>query len=875
MVVKRLGLLAALLMMITACTPPPAPDPTPTEEAGPTAEEAAPTEEDADPTTEEAEPPTEEDADPTPDEAAPPAEGAEAPVQLVGEVEVSNALILEVYFNQRFVYLQDLTGFVTRDFEYEQPLEGQVLGPVITDEGAGTFSYVLNLPAQPVTPLNDVDNDGDEDAGVAVWQVVMDSNLYEDPFLKEDETGGWSTVYTSAVIDPENENEIAGGKVVIWAPDDEQSFPSGFGEDGLLFTEDDPTEPVPAGYSVIDLDEEPFTVEREAMPEIVLREGDIQVNDFSDLGWSEAFDALWEQASTEYPFTDIKDGLDWDALYEEFAPRIAEAEENNDGQAYYAALQEFAWAIPDGHVGLSGNDFGAFQGSIGGSYGFTLHQLTDGRVVVGYVEPESAAAEAGLAFGTEITAWDGTPIEEALTQIVPFSAPFSNPESERVQELRYLVRDPLGTEAEVTFLTAGGAEQTATLEATDDAFDTFTRTSVFAGFDPNALPIEYEILDSGYGYVKINSLSDDLFLTIRLWEIAVETFIGAQVPGIVIDLRQNGGGAPIGTLFASYFYEGDPIDIGNTYYYSEATEQFATFGPPDQLEAVDDPDLYYDGQIAVLVSSACSSACEDVAYTLNLLDQTRVFGYTSTNGIFGEVARGQYLLPPPSAGGQPYSFQIPTGFSQSPEGEILIEGPGVVPDVRVPLTEETLEADIINDEDVVLDFAVETLDQPIGAGVEPSGPPSLSTESDVVTLLTDGTPFLEDLARESYGDEISRSPGETFVYTVALNQSREVIWGYFWCAADEATLDQNFQRITLAFTLNGEEVSQEENFTSEDLPVEVGVCRVIWTLVSDIPPGEHNLQTSITFTAPIDDGIEEEPFAPGTTIYEYQVFVAR
>ncbi|NDJ53275.1 MAG: peptidase S41 [Chloroflexi bacterium] len=633
--------------------------------------------------------------------AGAPVTGAGEPVRVTGMIEVSNELIIEVYYFERFVYLQDMTGFINRDFEYDQPLDAQILGPVrVTD---GTFSYVLNLPAVPASPLNDVDNDGETDSGVQVWQIVMDSNLLDDPFLSEDETGGWSANYNSAFIDRENENEVAGGELLLWAPDDAQSFPSGFGPDGLLFTDDDPVTEIEAGYSLVDLDADPFSFTKQETLEVNLSEGDIAVNDLSDLTWTEGFDALFEQVSREYPFTELK-GLDWQALYDEIAPRIAEAESRNDGRAYYLALQDFAFAIPDGHVGLNGETFGAVFDDAGGGVGLGLLDLEDGRTIAHVVVDGLPAAEAGIEWGAEIVSWNGGALDDAIAQDVNWIGPFSNPTVERLEDLRFLIRLPIGESVEIEYINPGASEpSTAQLQAVQEV-ETFFHPHIGA-FDlsdesQEFLPVEFDILPSGHGYVAIYTFSDELNLTLRLWERAIETFIEQDVRGVIVDMRDNGGGAPIGPTIASYFVD-ERIDLYRSYYYSDTTGDLETFGPPAYTEP--DDDLNYDGPVAVLIGPACASACENVSYVLGLLEQSEVIGFYSTNGIYGEVARGQYDLP----GG--YSFQIPTGLTRDLDGNIIIEGPGVVPDLRVPMSLEAAERLYLAGEDVLLGAAIDAL----------------------------------------------------------------------------------------------------------------------------------------------------------------------
>ena len=93
-----------------------------------------------------------------------------------------------------------------------------------------------------------------------VYAVAYWTNTWGDTYLEQRDQGGggWSTAYASTVVstDPDTLYEVTGGKLLVFAPDDEQGFP-GFGADGKLFTDDDPVAPIPAGWSVIDLDQEP------------------------------------------------------------------------------------------------------------------------------------------------------------------------------------------------------------------------------------------------------------------------------------------------------------------------------------------------------------------------------------------------------------------------------------------------------------------------------------------------------------------------------------------------------------------------------------------------------------------------------------------
>ncbi|WP_243671147.1 hypothetical protein [Methanoculleus chikugoensis] len=130
--------------------------------------------------------------------------------------------------------------------------------------------------------------------------------------------------------------------------------------------------------------------------------------DFSSMTWSDSFRETCAYMEERYAFTEWR-GVDWDALYATYAPKIADAERNHDNAAYYRTLREFVFAIPDGHVlVLSPDDFGgAKHADIGGGYGLAVARLDTGEVIVTYVANGSDAERAGIRFGDEVISWNG------------------------------------------------------------------------------------------------------------------------------------------------------------------------------------------------------------------------------------------------------------------------------------------------------------------------------------------------------------------------------------------------------------------------------------------------------------------------------------
>ena len=621
----------------------------------------------------------------------PAAISSDEPVYVSGTVPFTSPFFLD-YASEPFVLLEDQAGFVARDKLFEFPLSGQAIGPMwqIDDN---TMEFSLSLPMVPQGTLVDVDNDNQEDEGVMVFAVAYWSNIWGGPFLEKREGTGWSSAHATTITDPEQDYEITGGHLIVWAPDSEQQFPSSFGDDELLFTEDDPVADIAAGYNIVDLNSEPFRVYKESHPVFELIEGSGAVKDYSDMSYEDAFDAMFNKVSVEYPFTEEK-GIDWSALYQKHAPQIAAA---GDDDEYYEALLNFTLDIPDAHVGVGFNsDY--FWNNYGGGVGLVVAQLSDGKVVVTEVLPDTAGDEAGIKAGAEIIEWGGKPVAEAIDEVLPLTSPYSTEHAEQNGKVIYLTRLHLFSDVEVTFANPGASEKTVTLSSTDEIDSLFAADPVFGSFtDPVSLPVEGYTLDSGIGYIRINSFSDDQNLTAEIWNDYMEDVIDNDVPGLILDLRNNGGGSGSMALnMADYFFD-ENIVVAQHGYYNHQTGEFEFDDIPTEIEPAP---LYYDGPVAILVSPNCVSACEGFSFYMTQQDRAVVVGHFGTAGAYGEVGRGQYKMP------GDIDMQFPTGRPETPEGELVIEGTGILPDIEVPVTYESATGQV----DAVLEAAEDALE---------------------------------------------------------------------------------------------------------------------------------------------------------------------
>ena len=785
----------------------------------------------------------------------------EEPYNLKGTFTVTNGFVFEAYFIENAVALVDMHGFVERDNYWELPVESQVLGFLNMDIPTLTGTWNISLPVKPRGVLNDVDNNGEENTGVQIFAASYFPNFSGGPYSDgDDRSFGWPNYLASVQTDGTRDYEVTGGKLVVWAPDSQQSFPSGFGKDGLLFTGDDPVASIPAGYSIVDLDKSPFLFSKESEPDLMLYEpADFAVKDFSSLSYTAAFDTMFNFVSKHYAFNGYVDiEPDWQKMYAELIPRIEKAEADKDEDAFWLALRDFTWAFKDGHVGLSSTDYYTelFTQETAGGFGFALREMDDGNVVAVYILEGGPANLAGMQVGAVVEEFNGTPINDAIQAVIPWTLPMSSAWDLRYQQLRYLLRAPLGTDASVTFTNPGGQVQTVSLTTVAER-ESFSRTSRYYGVETNPLlPVEFKILESGVGYVKINSYYDDLNLLNRLFKRSLDAFTSNEVPGIIIDLRDNGGGNPIG--LAAYLTDQE-IPMPQGYSYSESTMQFEKKGVPGRI--LPNIEQYRFDKMVLLVGPNCASACEDEAYSFSQVPDMHVVGMYPTSGTMADVGDGQIDLP---AG---ISMQIPTERMIMEDGSLFLQGQGVQPDLRVPVTLETA----ISTEDEILKYAENVVLLPLGAGIKPSSNPKFETDNTKAEadLLGGRVSFLEDKARQTYEAADFLLPG-TFPYTISLSKSEDLIWAYGWCASPEK-FEQNWEHISFEFFMGDQEVAADQLFKYEFDPDTTLKCRYFYNILSDWQGGEHHLIIRSVFNQAINDGSDD--FPAGEWIYDYTVFV--
>jgi hypothetical protein len=210
------------------------------------------------------------------------------------------------------------------------------------------------------------------------------------------------------------------------------------------------------------------------------------------------------------------------------------------------------------------------------------------------------------------------------------------------------------------------------------------------------------------------------------------------------------------------------------------------------------------------------------------------------------------------------SVRFTIGRAVNPQGEIHIEGKGIIPDIRVPVTEETLLDEVLEDQDTVLQAAIDHLSQASAVGLIIEDSPRIASATETNAAVENGVPLLEQLASESYTSPFA-APG-TYTFTPDLSQTGEALWVAGWC--DELDMFQDsIEMLEFDMRLNSSDVPLS-NFSELEFDSEGQRCRFYISLLTDWPAGEHQVETEMDFVGPVAEGVE-----PGVRLFKYWVVI--
>ncbi len=444
------------------------------------------------------------------------------------------------------------------------------------------------------------------------------------------------------------------------------------------------------------------------------------------------FEAAWRLVRDTH-FDTTYNGVDWDAVHDEFAPRAREAQTTAQvrgiisdmlsrlGESHFALIpadvadvlpgeddvEPAADTDPAPNTDTSGPD-GATDGRPGGqgesggegtdpgsdwldepldneSYGggdawLGLDVRTiDGRLVVTRVEPGSPAEQAGVHPGWIIEMIGRRDVARRLEALSRLDA--GSDEIIAWQIFTSMLAGNPRTAARLTLLDADDTTRRLTLERVRQP----GQMAKFGNLPTMNSHLEWSWLDADEFDIPDNArvglIRFNIFMmpTSRQFERAVFELRGAD--GIIIDVRGNLGGIGALAIGMGGRLIDKPVSLGTMQMRGAALKFNIS---PQYVTSWGEPTEPFKGRVAVLTDPVSASTSEVFAGGLQAVGRARVFGQTTAG------------------------MALPAAMDRLPNGDVLLhaiadyhtskgdrlEKTGVIPDVPVPLTREDLLAGI-------------------------------------------------------------------------------------------------------------------------------------------------------------------------------------
>lgn len=437
---------------------------------------------------------------------------------------------------------------------------------------------------------------------------------------------------------------------------------------------------------------------------------------YASLGYVAAFTQLHEDMKENYALQGWKE-TDFDELYEAWLPLIKDAQQRKDKNQYVSALRYYMASYQDGHVqlgdlyetlgiGSTRNIQNVNRMIFENYYGMFLLQLDSGEYAAVNVSDGGSAQKAGIQNGTIITGWDGKTIEDHVQSIDTLLSYHCTVFADCDNKKRFqpFYASCLGSkEIAVTFLDEAGKEQTASLAAMKNGYESLYYTIGYFLHKPQNKvsrdSLSYQTLDGGIGYLKISEMTSDYASLKQHMDSFAEQMKNDHITSLIIDMRNNSGGEDkAGALLTEYFAKNDFCYLIETAY-DPKNKQYIEHTRID-VKARNEIAL----PVMLLVNSDCISAGEGFVYNMAKLSQVTVVGMTGTNGSFGSID-GAVLMPEgliamyPSIACVDESSVVMIDSKQNNTG-------GIKPDIVIPIDETAIKLIFDDDHDYELEYVL-------------------------------------------------------------------------------------------------------------------------------------------------------------------------
>ena len=385
---------------------------------------------------------------------------------------------------------------------------------------------------------------------------------------------------------------------------------------------------------------------------------DFQLDVLGPWGRNAAFDYVWDTIERHY-FDAKFNGIDWKAVGARYRPLAMKARYDDD---FWDILNRMTGELHDSHTRVESPKYVQLrnrQQTV--SLGVDIDRV-EGKVVVTWVRPDSDAWWAGVRAGMEVASVDGVAAEDRYKPVLDREREQSTPRTKERRAFRTLLQGDADTTVALGFIRADGAPLNIVL----------TRKIVNSGPYASA-----RRLPSGFGYIRFSSFS----LSLR-GEVIDAIEVHHHLPGLIIDLRNNGGGAAwmVESIAARLLRE--KTEVGSIITRTGEPVTVFGFSVESLKRTISGSASAYGKPVVILVNEGSASASELLAGGLQDIGRVKVVGQRSCGCLLGFL--GYASVP----GGAELAYSE-IGMV-SARGR-RIEREGVIPDVEVPITRQDLQ----------------------------------------------------------------------------------------------------------------------------------------------------------------------------------------
>lgn len=393
-----------------------------------------------------------------------------------------------------------------------------------------------------------------------------------------------------------------------------------------------------------------------------------------DNDWrAEAIEFVWTTVNERYVDPKLN-GVDWRAVRTAYEPKLLGKLSDDE---FWELLDKMTGELKDSHTRVHSPKLVAQQKNRE-SHGLGVNFLAlDGELVLSSVNTQSDAWWAGARAGMIIKSIDGEAALPHTKKLISEARDSSTPWARARGAVRKVNAGDVGTEVSMTFVRPDKTEISVTMKR--------RKFAATPEFTPRVLP-------SGVGYIRFSGFVGNLQAA-----ILAEIDKMKDTPGMIIDLRGNGGGSGemSRTLLGRFFKDdqtgvsiktrtGKPISI---FFYPIAKLEQELKGSKERA---------YTKPLVILTNESSASASEIFAVVMKESGRATLIGQRTCGCLLGYMG----LADVPGGAQMAYSelaFVTKNGSR--------VEGDGVVPNIEVTPTRD----DLLLNRDRALERAVEVL----------------------------------------------------------------------------------------------------------------------------------------------------------------------